>query len=189
MKKVGLLGGTFDPPHLGHLLIAEEVYEQLKLDEVWFIPSGEPPHKEKASVSARDRVDMVESAIQDNHHFSINTIEVNRLGKSYTVDTIEALLKEYPNNQFYFIIGADMVEYLPKWSRIDKLIEQVQFVGVKRPDYELNTTYPIIALDIPELAISSTEIRKRLANNRSIRYLVPEKVLEVIKERKLYESS
>lgn len=186
MRKIGLLGGTFDPPHLGHLRMAEEVYEQLQLDEVWFVPAGQPPHKNNAQVNAKDRLAMVKAAINGNEHFSIHTIELEREGKSFTIDTMSELKKQYSDLEFYFIIGADMVEYLPKWYKIDELIELVQFVGVKRPDYQLQTNYPVIMLNIPELNISSTLIRERLIANRSIKYLVPDQVIEVIKERQLY---
>ncbi|BAM47216.1 nicotinate-nucleotide adenylyltransferase [Amphibacillus xylanus] len=186
MKKIGLLGGTFDPPHIGHLTMAEEAYEKLNLDEVWFIPSAEPPHKEQAKVSAVDRLLMLKVALEPVNYFKINTIELERQGKSYTYDTIQALKEQYPTYQFYFIIGADMVEYLPNWYKIDQLIELVQFVGVKRPDYQLDTSYPVIILDTPGLDISSTMIRERLKLNRSVRYLIPERVLSLIKEKGLY---
>ncbi|CQR46913.1 Nicotinate-nucleotide adenylyltransferase [Paraliobacillus sp. PM-2] len=189
MKKVGLLGGTFDPPHIGHLVIAEEVYHQLKLDEVWFIPSNEPPHKDKASTAVINRVAMVEAAIDDNDHFFLKTIEIDRPGKSYTFNTIHLLKEIYPDTSFYFIIGADMVEYLPKWNKIDELINMVKFVGVKRPEYELDTNYPIIAVDIPGLDISSTMIRNRVKQNKPITYFVPSSVRRLIKENRLYESS
>lgn len=186
MKKIGLLGGTFDPPHIGHLTMAEEAYEKLNLDEVWFIPSAEPPHKEQAKVSAVDRLLMLKVALEPVNYFKINTIELQRQGKSYTYDTIQALKEQYPAYQFYFIIGADMVEYLPNWYKIDQLIELVQFVGVKRPDYQLDTSYPVIILDTPGLDISSTMIRERLKLNRSVKYLIPERVLSLIKEKGLY---
>ncbi len=186
MKKIGLLGGTFDPPHIGHLTMAEEAYEKLNLDEVWFIPSAEPPHKEQAKVSAVDRLLMLKVALEPVNYFKINTIELQRQGKSYTYDTIQALKEQYPAYQFYFIIGADMVEYLPNWYKIDQLIELVQFVGVKRPDYQLDTSYPVILLDTPGLDISSTMIRERLKLNRSVKYLIPERVLSLIKEKGLY---
>ncbi|MDC3415589.1 nicotinate-nucleotide adenylyltransferase [Aquibacillus salsiterrae] len=186
MKKVGILGGTFDPPHYGHLLIAEEVYQALKLDEVWFIPSYEPPHKEKATSTVEKRLAMLEVAIDNNEHFSINKIEVNRSVKSYTINTIYQLNEQHPDMEFYFIIGADMVEYLPHWYRIDELMQLVKFVGVKRPDYTLKTNYPIIEVEVPALEISSTEIRQRLQQGKSIRYLVPDGVLAVIKENQLY---
>lgn len=186
MKKIGLLGGTFDPPHIGHLAIADEVIERLNLDEIWFIPSAEPPHKEKANVSAEDRVAMLSAAIIDQPLFKINNIELERKGRSYTIDTIKSLKLAYPNVNFYFIIGADMVEYLPNWYQIDQLVELIQFVGVKRPEYQLDTPFPVILLDVPGLDISSTLIRDRLKMNRTVRYLIPESVLAVIKERGLY---
>lgn len=186
MKKVGILGGTFDPPHLGHLLIAEEVYRKLALDEVWFIPSAEPPHKDKAKVSADERLEMLSAAIGDIDYFKINTIEIERKGKSYTFDTIKALQEDYPDHIIYFIIGADMVEYLPNWYRIDQLVKLVNFVGVNRKAYEIKTPYPVITVDTPIFDISSTVIRERLKENESIRFLVPESVFNIIKKKGLY---
>lgn len=189
MKKVGILGGSFDPPHIGHLMIAEEVYEKLGLDEVWFVPSYEPPHKKTVKTNALDRIAMVEAAIDDNDHFTINKMEINRSGKSYTYDTIKLLNETYQDITFYFIIGGDMVEYLPKWYRIDELIELIQFVGVKRPEYTLKTDYPVLEIDVPGMDISSTMIRERIEKKQTIRYFVPPNVLRVIKERQLYESN
>ena len=186
MKKVGILGGTFDPPHYGHLLIAEEVFHALNLDMVWFIPSYEPPHKDEAKSKPKDRVEMVNQAILDNNHFFLHTIEVERAEKSYTIDTIKLLQEQFPDITFYFIIGADMVEYLPNWYKIDELMQLVQFVGVKRPDYHLDTDYPVIEVNIPVMQISSTMIRDRVRRSKSIKYLVPDKVIELIKERNLY---
>lgn len=188
MKKVGILGGTFDPPHLGHLVIAEEVYHALSLDEVWFIPSQEPPHKEKANTDAKYRVSMLEAAIENNEHFAVNSIELERSGKSYTFDTIHELHKRYSDITFYFIIGADMVEYLPKWYKIEELVNQIQFVGVKRTAFKLETEYPVVEVNIPTIEISSTMIRKRIKDKGSIKYLVPDQVNQVIKEYRLYES-
>ncbi|GGM31046.1 nicotinate-nucleotide adenylyltransferase [Paraliobacillus quinghaiensis] len=189
MKKVGILGGTFDPPHIGHLMIAEEVHDQLKLDEVWFIPSYEPPHKEAGGTDIQNRIAMVEAAIEDNDHFTLSTIEVDRAGKSYTFDTIKLLNEKYQDIKFYFIIGADMVEYLPKWYRIEELIKLIQFVGVKRPMHNLKTDFPVCEIDIPVMDISSTMIRERIKNGKSIKYFVPSKVLQIIKEHQLYESN
>lgn len=189
MKKVGLLGGTFDPPHIGHLVIAEEVYHELGLDEVWFIPSNEPPHKNKATTSVNHRLSMVEAAIAGNDHFLLNPIEIERPGKSYTFDTMQLLIQKHPDISFYFIIGADMVEYLPKWNRIDELVNLITFVGVKRPEYELKTDYPIQVIDIPGLDISSTMIRERLADRKPVTYFIPSSVRQVMKENQLYEPS
>lgn len=187
MGKVGILGGTFDPPHIGHLIMAEEVRVALQLDEIWFIPSYEPPHKQKAHSSRNDRLYMLEKSIQDNEYFHINSIELKRKGKSYTIDTVKALNKQYPNDKFYFIIGADMVEYLPNWKNIDELMGLITFVGVTRPGYKLKTSYPVKMIDIPMIHLSSTEIRDRVANGKSIKYLVQHPVEQFIEGKGLYE--
>ncbi|RKQ37851.1 nicotinate-nucleotide adenylyltransferase [Oceanobacillus halophilus] len=187
MKRVGILGGTFDPPHLGHLLIAEEVRIELNLQEIWFIPTYTPPHKSESETSAEHRMKMLQIAISSNKYFKINAIEIERLGKSYTYDTITYLKQEYEDIDFYFIIGADMVEYLPNWHRINELIQMIQFVGVKRSGYKLETEYPIIQVDIPMLDISSSMLRKRLRNKQSVKYIVPDEVNRYIREKRLYE--
>nr|WP_263325656.1 nicotinate-nucleotide adenylyltransferase [Neobacillus sp. Marseille-Q6967] len=187
MKKVGILGGTFDPPHNGHLMIANEVYDKLKLDEVWFMPNQEPPHKKKSErVENEDRLEMLNLAIEGNASFKIQTIELERKGPSFTVDTMKLLNTQYPDHEFYFIIGADMIEYLPKWHEIDELIKIVQFVGVERPEYSQKTDYPIIYVDIPAFDVSSSMIRKRVKEGRSVRYLLPDEVIGYIREKHLY---
>lgn len=188
MKKIGVLGGTFDPPHLGHLIIAETVRTELRLDEVWFMPTNEPPHKNKANSTGKDRLKMVELAIEDNEHFKMNDIEMKRLGKSFTFDTMSILVNEHPDYGFYFIIGADMVDYLPHWSRIDELVHLVKFVGVQREGFRLESSYPVIKVDIPMIDISSTMIRKQLAAHTSVKYLIPDPVYAYIKENQLYEN-
>lgn len=186
MKKIGLLGGTFDPPHMGHLLIAEEVSHSLNLDEVWFIPSYQPPHKEAARTQAEHRVNMVRLATEDNDRFFVNTIEVDRQGLSYTLDTIRALKEEHPTYEFHFIIGADMVEYLPKWQKIDELMDLIPFVGVKREGFQLKTPFSIREVEIPLFEVSSSMIRSRMNKNGTTRYLLPEQVRSYIRENKLY---
>jgi nicotinate-nucleotide adenylyltransferase len=187
MKKIGIFGGTFDPPHCGHLLMANEVRFRLNLDEIWFMPNQLPPHKLKTSKTTNEnRLQMILSAIQDQPKFKAETIEFSRSGPSYTIDTIKDLKDQFPENEFYFIIGADMIEYLPKWHRIDELIHLVQFVGVKRPGYNEVTDYPIIYVEAPLIEISSKMIRKRIQNKEPIRYLLPEAVREYIKEKQLY---
>lgn len=187
MKKVGILGGTFDPPHYGHLLIANEVLSELELDEIWFMPNHEPPHKKKPeSVKDEDRLRMLEFAIAGNSAFSIQPIELDRNGPSYTVDTMKLLNAEYSHHQFFFIIGADMIEYLPKWHDIDILINLVQFVGVERPSYSRQTDYPILYVDVPAFDVSSSMIRDRVKKGKSIRYLLPDRVIDYIEEKQLY---
>ncbi|GLB58280.1 nicotinate-nucleotide adenylyltransferase [Cytobacillus sp. NCCP-133] len=189
MEKIGILGGTFDPPHLGHLIIANEVMCSQELDEVWFMPNQEPPHKKKSNaVTNRNRIEMLKLAVAGQPKFKLELIELERPGPSFTYDTMKLLMENYPHKQFYFIIGADMVEYLPKWHNIDKLFEMINFVGVKRPSYNLQTSYPIFYSEVPEIGISSSMIRKRLKEGGTIRYLVPDSIRKYIKENYLYES-
>ncbi|WP_102345522.1 nicotinate-nucleotide adenylyltransferase [Bacillus sp. Marseille-P3661] len=184
--KVGLLGGTFDPPHYGHLMIAQEVLTNLKLDQIWFIPTNVPPHKDGTNTDGLDRIEMVNRAIAGNPNFLINTIEFDRVGPSYTYDTITLLNEIYPQHQFYFIIGADMVEYLPKWHRIEELVDKISFVGVKRPNYKVETKYNLLEVEIPLLDISSSDLRFRFENNLNTRYFLPEDVRQYIEEKSLY---
>lgn len=187
MKKVGILGGTFDPPHLGHLLIANEVYSELQLDEVWFMPNQEPPHKKQSgSVTNEERLEMLNLAIRDHECFKVEPIELEREGPSYTIDTMKILNERHPDLQFYFIIGADMIEYLPKWHNIDALIKLVQFVGVERPEYSHQTDYPVLYVDVPSMEVSSSMIRERLKKGRTVRYLLPDPVISYIEEKGLY---
>lgn len=187
MKKVGLLGGTFDPPHIGHFQIAEDAYQAMALDEVWFIPSQIPPHKADAKVGADIRVAMLKSVINDIPYFKINNLELKRKGKSYTIDTIKELKSTYPDISFYFIIGADMVEYLPKWYKIDELMQLIPFIGVQRPQFSLSSSYPVTFIDSVAIDLSSSAIRERLSHKQSIQFLVPHQVYQMIKEQNLYE--
>lgn len=187
MKEIGILGGTFDPPHIGHLIIAEEVRRALALEEIWFIPSYEPPHKAEATINAKTRLNMLSLAIENNCSFKINPIEIQRKEKSYTIHTMEILTQQYPQTNFYFIIGADMVEYLPNWYKIDELIELVTFVGVEREGFSVKSSYPILTVKIPMINISSSMLRERLRKGESAQYLIPDKVYRYIKENRLYE--
>lgn len=187
-KKIGIIGGTFNPIHNGHLFIADQVRNQLGLQKVYFMPDYLPPHVDhKEAISADERVKMVNLAINDNDYFDIEMIEVIRKGKSYTYETMLELKKKHPDYDYYFIIGGDMVNYLPKWYHVNDLMNMVHFVGVRRDNYPMETPYPVIWVDIPKLDISSTLIRKLIRNRQSIRYLVPERVRKYIKEHNIYE--
>lgn len=189
-KQVGILGGNFNPVHNQHLLIADQVGTALNLEEVYLMPEYLPPHvDEKDTIEAEHRLNMLKLAIADNPLFDIEQAELQRKGKSYTYDTMKALIAQNPDTDYYFIIGGDMVEYLPKWYKIDELVEMVQFVGVKRPGYTIDTPYPIIWLDAPMMDLSSSLIRKKIAQGCSIRYLVPEAVRNYILEKGLYLES
>lgn len=187
--KVGILGGTFSPPHMGHLIMAEQVKDQLDLDKIFFMPTAQPPHSSvtKTTISSDKRVRMLELATIDNPDFEIERFEVDNGGKNYTYDTMKALIELYPTVDFYFIVGGDMIADMPTWYKIDELIQLVQFVGVNRPGYLVETDYPIIMVDIPSTDISSSTIRKKVAQDCSIKYLVPEDVRNYIALEGLYQ--
>ena len=187
-KRVGIIGGTFNPPHIGHLIMAQQCGEQLGLERVYFMPDANPPHIDhKEAIAAKHREHMVALAIQGNPMFALETIELRRGGKSYTVETMRELRKLHPEVEYYFLIGGDMVNYLPKWDRIDELVKLVQFVAVVRPGYRQEACrYPIIWVDSPTTDVSSTLIRERVHHGCSIRYLVPEAVRIYIQKEGLY---
>lgn len=186
-KQVALLGGTFNPLHVGHLIMAQAVGTELALDQVRFMPDNLPPHIDaKTAISAEHRVAMIEAAIRDNPLFALDLTEIKRGGVSYTIDTMKALKAAHPDTDYYFIIGADMVNYLPKWRMIDELVKLVTFVGVKRRGYAPASRYPILWVDAPLIEISSTLIRERVRHHQSIRYLVPKPVAAYIKKEGLY---
>ncbi|WP_438763602.1 nicotinate-nucleotide adenylyltransferase [Enterococcus sp. AZ194] len=186
-KQVGILGGNFNPVHFTHLMIADQVGQGLGLDKVYLMPSYLPPHAdEKKTIDAVHRLAMLELAVEDNPLLAVETIELERKGKSYTYETMQALTEKNPDTDYYFIIGGDMVDYLPKWHRIDELLELVNFVGIRRPEFGMQPAYPIIWVDVPENDLSSSVIRKKVTSGCSIRYLVPEKVRRYIQDKELY---
>lgn len=193
LKRIGLLGGAFDPPHLGHLILATEAYAAGNLDEVWFLPSYMPPHmsrKHATMVSdAGERVKMLRLAIADNPNFHLCTIEIDRKGKSYTYDTMVALHAAYPEAQFYFIIGGDMVNDLPQWYQFEALKKQVTFLATTRAGV---ITQPIAGVaieyfDMPMIEISSTDIRRRCRSDEPWHYFLPQQVKAYIEENRLYD--
>ncbi|WP_221913000.1 nicotinate-nucleotide adenylyltransferase [Streptococcus halichoeri] len=187
-KQVGILGGNFNPVHNAHLVVADQVRQQLGLDEVLLMPEYLPPHVDKKeTIEEEYRLRMLELAIADVPGLGIEKKELDRKGISYTYDTFSLLIKEHPDVDYYFIIGGDMVEYLPKWYRIDELIDMVQFVGVQRPRYKAGTSYPIIWVDVPSLDISSSMIRDFIKKGRKPHYLLPSKVLDYIEKEGLYQ--
>lgn len=186
-KQVGILGGNFNPVHTAHLVMADQVQQQLGLDKVYLMPSYLPPHvDEKQAIDSEHRLNMLELAIADNSNLAIEPIELFRKGKSYTYDTMKALTQNNPDTDYYFIIGGDMVEYLPKWYKIDELLTLTNFVGIRRPNYGTITPYPIIWVDVPQMDISSTLIREKMKNGCSTRYLLPDSVIHYIEEKGLY---
>ena len=188
MKKVGILGGTFNPPHIGHLMMANEAYHALTLDEVRFMPNAIPPHKKAEGATDEQRQKMVELAIADVPYFEMEMYELEQGGTSYTCDTMEALTNREPDVEFYFIIGGDSIDDLHKWYCVDKLVRYVKFIGLNRPGSEAKTDYPIKMVEAPEINLSSTVIRKRLASGGTVRYLIPKQVEAFIRKEGLYGS-
>lgn len=195
---IGVLGGTFDPIHIGHLIIAEEARIKLGLTEILFVPTGQPWLKIDHAISpAAHRVEMVRRAIANNAYFKLCTLEVERPGPSYTVDTIASLQDELGAQSFFFILGQDSFAELPLWKEPGKLVQLCQLVVVPRlglslPNLgSLASSVPglgdkVTELDTPIIGISSSEIRQRVAQGLSIRYLVPGAVEKYIAEQKLY---
>ncbi|AIQ11989.1 nicotinate-nucleotide adenylyltransferase [Paenibacillus durus] len=191
--KVGIMGGTFDPIHIGHMLVAETARDAFGLEQVWFMPSHIPPHKHAAGASGETRLALVSEAIRDNESFRILDWEIVRGGISYTIETARMLNERYPSDDFYFIIGADMVQYLPKWKDIGELVRRLTFIGVGRPGNSLNLgtlsvniAEKVLLADMPMVDISSTMIRERAASGKSIRYMVPDAVYDYVQRSELY---
>lgn len=187
MKKVGILGGTFNPPHLGHLIMANEAFHALQLDEVRFMPNAIAPHKKiDGDPTSDERRKMVEISIKPFPHFKLETIELERGGISYTYDTMVELRKKEPNNEFYFIVGGDMIDRLHTWYNIDELIHLVHFIGLKRPGTLSKTKYNITMIEAPQFDISSSLIRKRLKTGGTLKFLLPDGVEAYIRKEGLY---
>ncbi|UUV99835.1 nicotinate-nucleotide adenylyltransferase [Vagococcus luciliae] len=187
-KRVGILGGGFNPVHIGHLVMADQVYGQLGLDEFYLMPTYQSPHVDKKTViDATHRVDMLTLATESSSYLNVELEEVFREGKSYTFDTMESLIAKNPNTDYYFVIGGDMVEYLPKWYRIDELVQMVQFVAIKRSGYPEVSKYPLIWVDSPRIDVSSSLIRGNIQRGCPIKYLVPDDVIDYIQKKDLYK--
>ena len=197
---IGVLGGTFDPIHIGHLVVAEEARIKLEFREVLFVPAGQPWLKLDRNITlAVHRVEMVRRAIADNPHFKLCTLEVERPGPSYTVDTLTMLRKQLGSEaSLFFIIGRDTLAELPLWKEPKKLVQLCRLVVAPRlgsKDLQhLETAIPrlldkVIQLDMPVIGISSSGIRQRIAQGLSIRYLVPAEVEKYITEQKVYPTS
>ncbi|MDY4001744.1 MAG: nicotinate-nucleotide adenylyltransferase [Streptococcus orisratti] len=187
-KQIGILGGNFNPVHNAHLVVADQVRQQLGLDQVLLMPEYQPPHVDKKeTIDEKHRLKMLELAIDGVEGLGIETIELERKGISYTYDTMKLLIEKNPDVDYYFIIGADMVDYLPKWYKIDELVKMVQFVGVQRPKYKAGTSYPVIWVDVPLMDISSSMIRHFITEGRTPNYLLPKTVLDYIREEGLYQ--
>jgi nicotinate-nucleotide adenylyltransferase len=196
--KLGLFGGTFDPPHLGHLILAEESYSQLSLEKVLWIVSGQSPLKLDRQLSpVAARIEMVQAAIADNTHFTLSRVDIDRPPPHYTIDTLEILAKEFPRDEFYFIIGEDSLRDLPKWREPQEIIKWATLAVLKRPGNhfdmdDLGSKIPgvssrVVWINAPQLEIASSDIQKRIREGKSVRYMVTDEVRRVIEEKGLYQ--
>ena len=187
--RIGILGGTFNPPHLGHLVLAREVLNKLKLDKVLFIPAYIPPHKKIKDNNAYLRYRMVLLACKGNSKFEVSKIELERKTISYSVDTLQKLWNRYGKDiELFFIIGSDSLDELENWKDIDKILRLAKLIVVNRPGFPVKrVSSKIKQIKIPALDISSSMIRDRMRNSKSIRYLVPELVRKFIIKNKLYK--
>jgi nicotinate-nucleotide adenylyltransferase len=188
-RRVGILGGTFNPVHVGHLAIAQWAAEKLRLDKLIFVPCSAPPHKtSKGVIAAEHRLQMVKLAIAGNPKFDVSDFEIKRGGRSYSIDTVKYFRESLPRQtKIYFIVGGDAVPGLKKWQRIDEILRMATMVAINRKGFEKRRSeYPVKWLTMPEIDISSSKIRRQIRAGENITYLVPQKLLAYILKQKLY---
>jgi nicotinate-nucleotide adenylyltransferase len=191
--RLGVMGGTFDPIHNGHLVAASEVAHLYDLDEVVFVPTGQPWQKTNRAVSpAEDRYLMAVLATTNNPQFSVSRVDIDCPGPTYTIDTLQQLAKEHPGAELFFITGADALTQIFSWHNVSELFGLAHFVGVTRPGYrlEVDSRFPegtVSLLEIPALAISSSDVRARVGRGAPVWYLVPDGVVRYISKSALYQ--
>lgn len=201
-KRVGIMGGTFDPVHYGHLLLAQAAIEAEQLDEVLFIPSGTPWLKDSSQVlNKKTRVSMTGIAIEDNPKFALSTIEIDREGNSYSYETLEILREKHPTTCYYFILGADSLMEIEKWKHPDRLMKSCTLLTAVRDDCDMEALEKQIAylkdkyeasveiLPAKRIDISSTDIRQKIREGKSIRYMLPDKIMEYIERNHIYKEA
>ncbi|AZZ48843.1 nicotinate-nucleotide adenylyltransferase [Rathayibacter rathayi] len=190
--RIGVMGGTFDPIHHGHLVAASEVAQSFDLDEVVFVPTGQPWHK-KTVTSAEHRYLMTVIATASNPSFTVSRVDIDRVGTTYTIDTLRDIHAAHPDAELFFITGADAVAQILSWKDYDELWELAHFVAVSRPGHVLNVSglpaQDVSLLEIPALAISSTDCRSRVNRGHPVWYLVPDGVVQYISKHHLYRST
>ncbi len=202
MKKIGIMGGTFNPIHNGHLFLAENAYEQIGLDQILFMPSKNPPHKAKPEmITDQQRVDMINLAIQDNSHFTLSTVEMEREGYTYTADTLTLLSKQNLEVRYYFIVGADSLFMMHQWHEPQVIFDLCTVVAATRDHVDgtklaaqaelLKEQFhaDIQLISMPTIQIASADIRSRVAQNKTIRYYLPDQVARYISQHRLYHIS
>lgn len=197
VQRIGIMGGTFDPIHNGHLVAGSEVADLFKLDRVIFVPTGQPWQKSDRVVSStEDRYLMTIVATAPNPRFRVSRVDIDRGGPTYTVDTLQDIKAQFPDAQLYFITGADALAQIMTWRDWESMLDLAEFVGVTRPGYKLEESFlppqaqeRVHLVEVPALAISSTDCRRRAASGRPVWYLVPDGVVQYIAKSHLYEGS
>jgi nicotinate-nucleotide adenylyltransferase len=199
-RRIGLLGGTFDPPHIGHLVLAEFATQELDLERLLFVPAGDPPHKQgEDKTPVEHRMVMLEKAIHGNNRFHISRIDIDRPGPHYSLDMVRLIGAVYPDAELYFVMGGDSFNDFPKWHRPHDLMQLCKLAVMRRPYEPIHldmheTIIPglverTVMIDAPLMSISSTLLGERLAQGKSVRYLMPDSVLDYILANGLYGSS
>lgn len=199
LRRLGVMGGTFDPIHYGHLVAASEVAHKFSLDEVVFVPSGQPWQKDRRVSAAEDRYLMTVIATASNPRFSVSRVDIDRGGPTYTKDTLRDLQTLNADSELYFITGADALASILTWQGWEEMFELARFIGVSRPGYELRhdhitevlgelPTEALTLVEIPALAISSTDCRRRALERRPLWYLMPDGVVQYVTKRRLYRT-
>ncbi|WP_082942802.1 nicotinate-nucleotide adenylyltransferase [Mycobacterium sp. 852002-40037_SCH5390672] len=197
LRRLGVMGGTFDPIHYGHLVAASEVADLFDLDQVVFVPSGQPWQKDRHVSAAEDRYLMTVIATASNPRFTVSRVDIDRAGPTYTKDTLRDLRALNPDSELYFITGADALASILSWQGWETVFELARFIGVSRPGYELRREHvtgvlgelpedALTLVEIPALAISSTDCRRRAAQRRPLWYLMPDGVVQYVSKRRLY---
>ena len=190
--RTGIFGGTFDPPHIGHLIAAQDAREALQLDRVLFVPAGQPPHKSQRPISdGAVRRQMLEAAVKDDPSFEVCLIELERQGASYTVDTLRQLLTERPEDSFFLLVGADQVRDFHTWHEPEEIVQLVTVVPLARAGVD---TFPLegrlhAPVSVTRIDVSATDIRERVRAGKAIRYLVPLVVEQLIRQHGLYRNA
>ena len=188
-ERIGVLGGTFDPPHVGHLLVASDVHAALRLDRLLLVPAASPPHKQgKVRAPAETRLEMLRAAVAGDERFEVDDIEMRRPGASYTVDTLRELRERHADAELFFVVGMDQLREFHTWREPDEVARLAKLVGVSRDGETPDASGPVaVPVEVTRIDLSATDIRGRIRAGEPVRYFVPDPVLEIIERDGLYK--